>query len=183
MKLFLLLFLVSFSFFNTKNPYKVLGLPCWSTFKEIKDRYKDLAKKYHPDKHAGSPNYDKIKVQFRDINQAYETLKEKRKIGEHDEDDNHLFTLILESIAVIILLFVYAYIQNWFLRTLVWILESVTGFGVIFTSVFHVVDKFFDHHIEEEENKIIIIFVISIAIAVYKRYFYSSKKIEDKRKD
>ena len=35
-----------------------------------------------------SDSIDKIKVQFRDINQAYETLKEKRKIGEHDEDDH-----------------------------------------------------------------------------------------------
>ena len=32
------------------NPYRVFGLPPWTSMKKIKKKYKELVKKYHPDK-------------------------------------------------------------------------------------------------------------------------------------
>ena len=31
------------------NPYRVLGIPPWSSMKTIKGKYRELIKKYHPD--------------------------------------------------------------------------------------------------------------------------------------
>ncbi len=53
-----------------KNYYKILGLPENASKKEIKKKYKKLAKKYHPDvnKDPGA------KERFIEINEAYEIL-------------------------------------------------------------------------------------------------------------
>jgi curved DNA-binding protein CbpA len=53
-----------------REALEVLGLPSLVTRKEIKDRYRQLALRYHPDRHEG----DAEKMEA--INRAYETLME-----------------------------------------------------------------------------------------------------------
>lgn len=50
------------------DPYKILDLPQNSTEKEIRDRYRQLSKKYHPDKQHGEVD------QFLIIEKAYKLL-------------------------------------------------------------------------------------------------------------
>ena len=63
-----------------KDPYKVLGLDSSATDEEIKKAYRRLAMKYHPDKVEGLGEEVKknAEAQFREINEAYETIKTLR---------------------------------------------------------------------------------------------------------
>ena len=67
---------------SKKDPYKVLGLDSTATDEEIKKAYRRLAMKYHPDKVEGLGEEVKknAEAQFREINEAYETLKTLRGI-------------------------------------------------------------------------------------------------------
>lgn len=67
---------------SNKDPYKVLGLDSDASDDEIKKAYRRLAMKYHPDKVEGLGEEMKknAEAQFREINEAYETLKSVRGI-------------------------------------------------------------------------------------------------------
>jgi len=60
------------------NYYIVLGVKNTATFEEIKSAYRELAKKYHPDK---NPNNKAAEDFFKEVQQAYAVLSnpEKRK--------------------------------------------------------------------------------------------------------
>lgn len=59
---------------RVKNPYEVLGLKQGATQDEIKRAYRELVKKYHPDKHTNNELKDLAQEKMREINEAYETL-------------------------------------------------------------------------------------------------------------
>lgn len=65
-----------------KNYYKVLGVEKKANAKSIKKRYRELAKKYHPDANQGSRKAEEI---FKKISEAYEVLgnAKKRKAYDH----------------------------------------------------------------------------------------------------
>jgi len=58
----------------TKNPYEVLGLKPGATQEEIKTAYRELVKKYHPDRYQDNPLSELAGEKMREINEAYETL-------------------------------------------------------------------------------------------------------------
>jgi len=58
----------------SKNPYEVLGLKPGATQEEIKTAYRELVKKYHPDRYQDNPLSDLAEEKMREINEAYETL-------------------------------------------------------------------------------------------------------------
>ena len=60
------------------DPYKVLGVSPSATDEEIKDAYRQLAKKYHPDANPGDKEAEK---KFKEASEAYSVLSdpEKRK--------------------------------------------------------------------------------------------------------
>lgn len=63
-----------------KDYYKILGFESNKVhIEEIKNAYRDLAKKYHPDVNSNNP---KAEERFKDIGEAYNILsndKQKRK--------------------------------------------------------------------------------------------------------
>ena len=64
------------------DPYRILGVPPGATDDEVKTAYRELAKKYHPDKYAGSPLADLAGEKMKEINEAYDTvMKERRSRG------------------------------------------------------------------------------------------------------
>ncbi len=67
-----------------KDPdlYKVLGVNENASEKEVKKAFRDLSKKYHPDKNKG----DKAKEdRFKKISQAYDVLKDTKKRQKYDQ--------------------------------------------------------------------------------------------------
>ena len=60
----------------TQDPYKVLGVSPDATDDEIKQAYRRLAKKYHPDRNPGDP----VAAQkMQEINDAYDRIKNPGK--------------------------------------------------------------------------------------------------------
>lgn len=59
---------------NMENPYKVLGVREGASPDEIKAAYKELAKKYHPDKYVNNPLGDLAAEKMKEINEAYDFL-------------------------------------------------------------------------------------------------------------
>ena len=61
------------------DPYKVLGVSPSATDEEIKQAYRQLAKKYHPDQYAGNPLQDVADEKMKEINEAYDQIISMRK--------------------------------------------------------------------------------------------------------
>jgi len=57
-----------------RNPYEVLGLKEGASIEEIKKAYRDLVKKYHPDRYRDNPLSDLAEEKLREINEAYDIL-------------------------------------------------------------------------------------------------------------
>ncbi len=64
------------------NPYEILGIPNSATEAEVKDAYRKLAKKYHPDNYNNAPDIAEVAAEkMREVNEAYNTIIRSRKNG------------------------------------------------------------------------------------------------------
>jgi DnaJ-class molecular chaperone len=64
-----------------RNPYDVLGVPKTASEADIKKAFRALAKKHHPDKHAGDASAQK---KFQEISAAYDVIGDKDKRAKFD---------------------------------------------------------------------------------------------------
>lgn len=63
------------------DPYKILGVSRDDDDDKIKQAYRDLARKYHPDKYADTDLAEMANEKMKEINAAYEQIQEERKHG------------------------------------------------------------------------------------------------------
>lgn len=63
------------------NYYGVLGIPMDATHEEIKAKFRQLAKEYHPDKSKDEKSAEK----FAEINKAYEVLSDEETRKDYDK--------------------------------------------------------------------------------------------------
>src|ERR1041385_8028345 len=64
-----------------KDYYDILGVKKAATDDEIKKAYRNLAKKYHPDKNKGDKTAE---AKFKEISEAYAVLSDKEKREQYD---------------------------------------------------------------------------------------------------
>ncbi|MBQ9780589.1 MAG: J domain-containing protein [Clostridia bacterium] len=64
-----------------KNPYQVLGVDPTASDEEIKTAYRNLARKYHPDKYRDSDLAEMAEEKMKEVNAAYEEIQQMRAKG------------------------------------------------------------------------------------------------------
>lgn len=67
---------------NFVDYYKILGINKSASAKDVKDAYRKLARKYHPDL---NPNNEDAKTNFQQINEANEVLSDPEKRKKYDQ--------------------------------------------------------------------------------------------------
>ena len=63
------------------DPYKVLGISPNATDEKVKNAYRELARKYHPDAYSDNPLADLAAEKMKEINDAYDQIMQSRKNG------------------------------------------------------------------------------------------------------
>ena len=74
-----------------KDPYQILGISRNATDEEVKNAYRNLAKKYHPDSYGDNPLADLAEEKMQEINEAYDSIMATNISAfcpENDEDES-----------------------------------------------------------------------------------------------
>ena len=75
---------------TSKNFYEILGAKKGAAETEIKQAYRKQALKWHPDRHQGSAKKE-AEQKFKEINQAYEVLRDPQKRQTYDQFGSSAF--------------------------------------------------------------------------------------------
>ncbi|MEL7568529.1 MAG: DnaJ domain-containing protein, partial [Dehalobacterium sp.] len=68
-----------------KNYYEILGVRENASKEEIRNAYRELVKKYHPDKYMDNPLAELAEEKLKEINEAYDFLMNNTHNGTYSE--------------------------------------------------------------------------------------------------
>ncbi len=71
-----------------RDYYEVLGISRGASDQDIKSAFRRLAKEYHPDRNPGDEEAEKV---FKELNEAYEALKDPQKRAAYDQFGHSAF--------------------------------------------------------------------------------------------
>lgn len=151
-----------------ENPYRELRLPPWSTMGEIKKKYNELVKKYHPDKNKGAG----AQAKFLSLQRAYEKLKKDRKYSDKDDseeaDDPFVNALIetIQTILGLVLIMTVVYYSIWFSFK---IYEYIWSFVIYIAVPLIFIDKLFPHYFKSFNREIVAASCIGLSFYYGKR--------------
>lgn len=63
------------------DPYSVLGISRDATDEQVKNAYREMARKYHPDNYVDNPLSDLASEKMKEINDAYDAIMNERRGG------------------------------------------------------------------------------------------------------
>src|SRR5579871_2348375 len=66
---------------SKRDYYEVLGLSKGASAEDLKKAYRKMAMQYHPDRNPGDSTADE---KFREVNEAYDVLKDEQKRAAYD---------------------------------------------------------------------------------------------------
>ena len=169
-----LFFSFNFGFLDYKgvvyNPYRIFGLPPWTSMKKIKKKYNELVRKYHPDK-----SHSDTRKEFEVLQQSYDMIKKQRKENEENEEEMSFSIVITDTIRSIInveLIFLGIYSISYIIFSFQ-MLIAVPLFYMIIS--FTLIDNVIPHWFRTEYNKYIISFGVGFALFIFHKTFISKQ--------
>ena len=155
------------------NPYRVFGLPPWSSMKDIKKRYRHLIKQYHPDK-----THKKTVEQFELIQTAYEQIKKERKEKNENDEEKEIsfFTLIkatIKEILIIEILFTIAYYASYWTYNLQKFLMKPILYMIC---SYVIVDSYIPHFFNDRITQFLVSCLVGLGLFILIQFSGDSKK-------
>jgi hypothetical protein len=164
------------------NPFRILEVAPWSSYKEIKSKYNKLVKMYHPDK---SKNLE-TKKRLIEIQQAFQTIKKNFKNEETDDDfedieEDSVFHETGNIIIIIAIIFGCLYLTV----SCAYVIFMYTWKYIFFLSIYLVIFEKLLPHLFSLQGSIIIsnlLTILSINIKWLLSKFRKSKEVSPKEK-
>ena len=175
-----------------ENPYRELKVAPWATMSDIRKQYKEMVKKYHPDK-ANKGNRKSNQEKFIQIQRAYEAIKAARKIENDDEEsdsnDNAFNNYLSESIQSILGIVLFMGGVYGLLWAVYKFYDATWRLILNMLIVFFVVDRFLPHYFNTRDTQYCASFVLGLVWHFKRKFFrfvfgilgFGNKKPEDNK--